>query len=97
MAITRGGSMYVPLWVRAYGRMRGGGRGGGVPPPRGGGGGAGPGGGRGGCAPMGRGRGVGVGVGVGVGAGTRGSSTCVLEKVYKKARDYAGDCLYLAM
>jgi hypothetical protein len=48
-----------------------------------------------GCVPMGGGEGVGRGVGVGV--AHRGSSTFVLEKVYKTARDYAGDCLYLAM
>jgi hypothetical protein len=36
---------------------------------------------------------IGGGGGGGVGAGTRGSSTFVLEKVYKKARDYAGNCL----
>jgi hypothetical protein len=37
------------------------------------------------------------GGGVGVGVAHRGSSTFVLGIVYKKARDYAGDCLYLAM
>ncbi len=43
-----------------------------------------------GRAPMG-------GVGRGVGVAHRGSSTFVPEKVYKKARDYAGNCLHLAM
>ena len=46
-----------------------------------------------GAMPMGGGGAMGVGVGV----AHRGSSTYVLEKIYKKARDYAGDCLYLAM
>ena len=85
--------MYVRAWGRACGPVRGDG-GGRVVPTQGAG--------RGrvgrhrrrcGRAPI----GGGGGMGVGVGAGTRGSSTCVLGKVYKKARDYAGDYLYLAM
>jgi hypothetical protein len=81
--------MYVRAWGRAYDPVWGDG-GGRVVPTQGAG--------RGrvgrhrrrcGRAPI----GGGGGMGVGVGAGTRGSSTFVLEKVYKKARDYAGNCL----